>query len=214
MEKIKPKEKLSYEDFLDWCDEDTLAEWVDGEIVMYSPASNRHQDLSDFLVSILRIYTETNGLGIVRRSPFQMKLPGDLPGREPDLIFVSNANLHRLYDTYLDGPADLAVEIISKESIDRDRGRKFVEYETAAVQEYWLIDPLRSQAEFYRFGVDDRYHVVLPDAEGIYHSDVVPGFWLQVSWLWQIPLPPSVRILAEIAGVPAELIELFEQALR
>ena len=44
MEKIK--EKLSYEEFLDWCDEDTLAEWVDGEITMYSPASNRHQDLS------------------------------------------------------------------------------------------------------------------------------------------------------------------------
>jgi hypothetical protein len=42
MEKIKSKEKLSYEEFLDWCDEDTLAEWVDGEIIMYSPASLIH----------------------------------------------------------------------------------------------------------------------------------------------------------------------------
>ena len=122
VKETKPKEKLSYEDFLDWCDEDTLAEWVDGEIIMYSPASKKHQDLDDFLVSILRIYTETNELGMVFSAPFQMKLPGDLPGREPDLIFVSNVNLHRLQETYLDGPADLAVEIISKESI-RERGK-------------------------------------------------------------------------------------------
>ena len=225
MELIKPKEKLSYEDFLDWCDEDTWAEWVDGEIIMFSPASKKHQNLADFLVSILRIYTETRGLGMVLSAPFQMKLPEDLPGREPDLIFVSNANLYRLavhgvtaerseQDTYLDGPADLAVEIISKESIDRDRGRKFLEYEYSGVLEYWLIDPLRSQAEFYRLGADSRYHVVLPDAEGIYYSEVVPEFWLRVSWLWQMPLPPSVRILAEIAGVPSGLAEAFEQALR
>ncbi|MBM3235777.1 Uma2 family endonuclease [Candidatus Poribacteria bacterium] len=211
MEKIK--EKLSYEEFLDWCDEDTLAEWVDGEIIMYSPASLRHQDLTDFLISILRIYTEAKGLGVMLSAPFQMKLPEHLPGREPDLIFVSTANLHRLQKTYLDGPADLAIEIISEESIDRDRGRKFVEYEASGVQEYWLIDPLRSQAEFYRLGADNRYHVVLPDAEGIYHSEVLSGFWLRVSWFWQTPLPPTVRILAEIAGVPQELVEAFEQAL-
>jgi hypothetical protein len=26
--------KMTYEEFLDWCDEDTLAEWVDGDVVM------------------------------------------------------------------------------------------------------------------------------------------------------------------------------------
>ena len=196
--KIKPKEKLSYEDFLDWCDEDILAEWVDGEIIMYSPASKRHQDLDDFLVSILRIYTEANGLGMVLSAPFQMKLPGDLPGREPDLLFVSTANLHRLQETYLDGPADLAVEIISKESINRDREKKFLEYQTAGVPEYWLIDPLSEQAEFNRIGKDNRYHPVLPDAEGIYHSQSVKGFWLKVSWLWQEPLPQVLDVLQEL----------------
>jgi hypothetical protein len=33
----KIKEKLSYEDFLNWCDEDTLAEWVDGELLCIHP---------------------------------------------------------------------------------------------------------------------------------------------------------------------------------
>jgi len=210
---FKLNEKMSYEDFLAWCDEDTLAEWVDGDVIMFSSASNRHQDLSDFLVSLLRIYTESNGLGVVRSAPFQMKLGPNLPGREPDLLFVSTVNLHRLQKTYLDGPADLAVEIISEESISRDREKKFIEYETAGVREYWLIDPIYSQAEFYRLRKDNRYHIVPIDETGIYHSDVVSGFWLRISWLWQEPLPPTVRVLAEIAGMPSELIDAFEQAL-
>ena len=38
-----PAEGMSYEKFLDWCDEDTLAEWVDGEVIMASPDSADHQ---------------------------------------------------------------------------------------------------------------------------------------------------------------------------
>ncbi|MBN1891138.1 MAG: hypothetical protein JW850_24285, partial [Thermoflexales bacterium] len=51
--------KMSYEEFLAWADEDTLAEWVDGEAVMTSPASNRHQDLARFLSAVMSIYVET-----------------------------------------------------------------------------------------------------------------------------------------------------------
>jgi len=194
----RPREKISYEDFLAWCDEDTWAEWVDGEIIMVSPASNRHQDLSDFLVSLLRVYTEANGLGVVRSAPFQMKLGEDLPGREPDLLFLSTPNLQRLQDTHLHGPADMVIEIISQESIGRDRGEKFVEYEAAGISEYWLIDPMRQQAEFYRRRADNRYHLVLPDAAEIYHSEVVAGFWLRVPWLWQEPLPPVLQVWREL----------------
>lgn len=46
--------RMSYEDFLEWADEDTLAEWVDGEVVMASPATRIHQDLVSFLDQILR----------------------------------------------------------------------------------------------------------------------------------------------------------------
>ena len=37
--------KLSYDEFLAWCDEDTWAEWANGEVVVVSPASDCHQDL-------------------------------------------------------------------------------------------------------------------------------------------------------------------------
>ncbi|MDW8290080.1 MAG: Uma2 family endonuclease, partial [Armatimonadota bacterium] len=78
-----------------------------------------------------------------------MKTGADLPGRSPDILFVSQQNLHRLKPTYLDGPADLVVEIISPESEERDRTQKFSEYERGGVREYWLIDPEKRLAEFY-----------------------------------------------------------------
>lgn len=94
--------KMTYEEFLAWADEDTLAEWVDGEIIMLSPASDRHQDLARFLTSVLGIYVETHDLGVICPAPFQMKLEH---GRGPDLLFVAREHLGRLRETYLDGPA-------------------------------------------------------------------------------------------------------------
>ena len=151
-----------------------------------------------FLVKLLDTYVEFHSLGKVLVAPFQTKLGQDRPGREPDLLFVASANLDRLKPTYLDGAADVAVEIISSESINRDRGEKFVEYESAGVLEYWLIDPIREQADFYQLGADDRYHPVLPDSEGIYRSEVVEGFWLRVSWLWEDPMPPILEVWKEM----------------
>jgi hypothetical protein len=37
-----PGGKITYEEFLDWADEDTWAEWVDGEVIALSPASLLH----------------------------------------------------------------------------------------------------------------------------------------------------------------------------
>jgi Uma2 family endonuclease len=149
-----PPAKMTYEEFLAWADEDTWAEWVDGEVMILMSASEEHQDLADFLTALLRLFTEAHQLGIVRSAPFQMKTGPDLPGREPDIIFVAREHLDRLKHTHLDGPADLVVEIVSPESRARDRGTKFYEYEQGGIREYWLLDPLRRQAEFYGRGAE------------------------------------------------------------
>ena len=193
--------KMSYEEFLAWCDEDTWAEWVDGEVEMVSPATTQHQLLKKLLVGVLDGWAQHHALGIVLDAPFQMRLANRPSGREPDVLFVANEHHDRMKATFLDGPADLVVEIISPESIGRDRGDKFVEYEAAGVREYWLIDPERQQAEFYLLGADRRYHVMGVGANGIFRSQVVDGFWLRVAWLWQDPLPKVVDVLRELQVV-------------
>ncbi len=47
--RVPPQGKMTFEEFLEWCDEDTWAEWVDGEVQVVSPASDKHQDIADFL---------------------------------------------------------------------------------------------------------------------------------------------------------------------
>ena len=188
--------QLNYAEFLAWADEDTLAEWVDGEIVMTSPASLQHQSLTLFLGQLLGIFTDHGNLGTIILPPFQMKLPSS--GREPDLLFVSAEHLDRLQRTYLDGPADLVVEIISPESAGRDRGDKFYEYAQGGVSEYWLIDPRTNWAEFYHLE-GARYRLAFAGAEGAYRAKVLPGFWLRVEWLWQAPLPRVLDVLRELA---------------
>jgi Uma2 family endonuclease len=189
---------VPYEEFLARADEDTLAEWVQGEVRPYSPASRSHQDIAGFLYAILRTYVELHHLGVVLLAPFQMKLSRS--GREPDVLFVAQEHLHRLHPTHLEGPADLVIEIVSPESAPRDRGEKFYEYQEAGIPEYWLIDPQSQWAEFYQRDERGRFQHAPLDPQGIYRSRVIPGFWLRVDWLWQDPLPPVDVILLEIGG--------------
>jgi Uma2 family endonuclease len=130
------------------------------------------------------MYVQRRDLGTVRYEKFQMRL--ETTGREPDVLFVAAEHRERLHETYLEGGADLAVEIVSPESRRRDRGEKFFEYERGGVREFWLIDPERRAVEFYVL-IDGRFEPRLPDADGMYHSTVVDGFWLRVEWLWTTP---------------------------
>ena len=82
---------LSFEDFLENAPETSLAEWVNGNMVLMDPPSAHHQDISGFLISILRFYIEAHDLGKLRSAPFQMKLASS--GREPDLLFLKKTNL-------------------------------------------------------------------------------------------------------------------------
>lgn len=191
---VIPK-SMTYEEFLAWADEDTLAEWVDGEVVLYSPASRRHQEITLFLTRVIGTYVEAGDLGQVLVAPFQMKLAHS--GREPDLIFVAKEHLDRLREAHLDGPADLVIEVLSPESRARDRGEKFYEYAQGGVPEYWLIDPQQKWVEFYHLK-EGKYHLAFSGSEGEYHALVIPGFWLRVQWLWQEPLPKTLDILREL----------------
>jgi Uma2 family endonuclease len=190
---------MSYDEFLEWADEDTLTEWVDGEVIIATPTSDRDVVIREFLHNVLRIYVSVNKQGIVRLARFQMKL--ERSGREPDLLFVKTEHLDRLRANHLDGPADMVVEISNPDSIGRDRGEKYYEYERAGIPEYWLVDPVRQWAEFYVLDETGHYQPAANGKEGRYHSTILPGFWLRMEWLWQPP--PILQALRDLQIISA-----------
>jgi Uma2 family endonuclease len=171
------------------------AEWIDGNVVTYMSASDRHQDLVGFLESLLRVFVEENDLGVIRTGPMSMRL--EERGREPDVFFVAKDNLENIKATYLDGAADLIIEIISPESRGRDRGDKFYEYEAAGVKEYWLIDYERKQAEFYILGKNGIFKPIEADEKNVYQSKVIKNLKINVKWLWQKKLPTLLEVLKD-----------------
>ena len=218
--KPKPKPKsldMSYEEFLRWADEDVHAEWVDGKVIVQMPPKEVHQSVIGFLYALVRLFASLFDLGRVHTAPFEMKLnlPHE-PAREPDILFVANQNLDRLTEDRLVGPADLIVEIISGDSVRRDRHDKFREYREAGVREYWIIDPRpgKQRADFYVLDEDGDYFLFATEDDQRVESHVLPGFWLRPDWLWKADSLDPFQVLCEMAGLPESFVEQWRERLR
>jgi Uma2 family endonuclease len=204
---------MSYEDYLLWSTEDKHAEWVDGEVIIHMPPTEIHQALLVFLVRLLGTFLSWRGLGKLMVAPFEMKLSPRGPSRQPDLLFVSVEHLDRLTPQRLDGPADLVVEIVSTDSVRRDRFDKLHEYARAGVREYWVLDPRpgKLRADFLQLDATGEYALVATEDDERYASAVLPGLWLRPAWLWQVDQLDPFMQFCEIAGLPEELVRQFRQ---
>ncbi|HEX6383128.1 MAG TPA: Uma2 family endonuclease [Anaerolineae bacterium] len=208
--------KMSYEEFLRWSDEDTHAEWVDGEVIVFMPPKLVHQITRNFLNRFLSLFVELFDLGQLLVAPLEMKPTPTANSREPDILFIAQEHLHRLTEDRLAGPADLIVEIISDDSVRRDRDDKYKEYRDVGVREYWIVDPRpgKHRADFYRLDKQGEYQLFATEENEKVASEVLSGFWLKPKWLWP-PLTISAEMaFCEVRGLTAGQIEHIQQLLR
>ncbi len=207
-----PRRAVTWEEYLR-DEEGPLREWVSGEAVVHMPATARHQAVIAFLTQLLGTFTAFFGLGRVFSAGYAMRLGRDGPAREPDVMFVAAERRARVQNTHLEGPADLAVEVISDDSVGRDRAEKFYEYQDAGVLEYWVIDPRlgHERADFWLLGGDGRYAPVAPGPDGVYRSTVLRGFWLRTGWFVGDTFPDPQLTLAEIAEFPSDVLASLQR---
>ncbi len=192
---VKPG--VSEDDFYRLVNEDSDWEYLDGRIIMHSPASNRHEDLFSFLMTLLRGFLDERGTGIVRGSRYPMRLDAKW-SPEPDILVVTGARLERLSERRLEGPADLVVEIVSESDPTLDYREKLPRYREAAIPEIWVVD--RFQQKVLRELLSGEGYRSQTLASDRLSSSVVPGFWIEVSWLWEEKLPSTMACLRQILG--------------
>ncbi len=99
------------------------------------------------------------------------------------------------------GPADICIEVVSPESVARDYGEKFAEYEKAGVREYWIIDPIRQRCQFNRLDAAGIYAAISPDDTGHYYAPLLPKLALHVPTLWKDELPDLLTIVQEVQAM-------------
>jgi Uma2 family endonuclease len=176
------------------------ADLIEGVIYVTPPDNTEANDLSFLLYTVIREYCEHFDLGKVYASRVAFKLDKK-NGPEPDIAVVLTPHLDRVKRNHVAGPADLAMEIVSPESIDRDYVKKRKQYETFGFPEYWIVDEEVRKVTLLRLE-GSTYKEVRP-TKGVLVSKVLPGFWLRPEWVWMKPRPKTLVLLAEIlAGVP------------
>jgi Uma2 family endonuclease len=184
---------VSFETYMEYFAAD-FTEWVDGVVIKMSPVTEEHDALTQFFIELIRWYLSETGEGLLRVAPFVMRLRPGQPGREPDLHLILKERVSIVQRTMTDGPADIVIEIVSPESIERDTEAKYREYEAGGVREYWLVDPIKREATFY--SLRDGVYQPIELADGVFRSTVLPRFRLNPLLLWQNPLPTGRQIAA------------------
>jgi len=182
--------RMTEEEFERWAmAERVRAEWVEGEVLLMSPVSYDHTNILEWVMWLLKTYTTKYRLGEVHGPEYMNRLKGRR--RLPDIFFVAKGRERLFTKNYLNGPADLIIEVVSPDSQSRDWRDKYLEYESNGVREYWIIDPVSEAAEFYE--LKDGKYVAIRAKKGVIRSAVLDGFWLQIDWLWQKPLADLIE---------------------
>jgi Uma2 family endonuclease len=191
-----PEYDVTYEQWLEAAPESRMSEWVKGKVIDFMPPTERHQDLILWLGMLMTRFLRFKALGKVIIAPFEMKLVAIPSSREPDVLVVLENNRPRLDGKRLNGPADVAIEIISPDSVSRDRREKLEEYAAVGIPEYWLIDPRLGRFSFklYRLTAERSYEEIAPRPDGKIESAVLSGFIVDPAWLEQDPLPDEIDV--------------------
>ena len=157
-------------------------EFILGEVIMHSPALNRHLMASKRFFVLLDAFVRNNDLGLVHTEKAMTSFPRN--DYEPDVMFIGPGKMGMVSPDTLKFPIpDLIVEVLSPSTESRDRGIKFEDYALHGVAEYIIVDPTAETVEFYRLA-GKVYPPVAAQTEGVLSSDVVPGFEIPVRALF------------------------------
>jgi len=192
-------EHSSFDDFCELVKDGQKGDLIDGVIYMASPENTDANDIVGWLYTLLRLFAKRRDLGRVFFSRVAFQLD-DTNGPEPDVAFVAKMNLHRVRRGRVTGPPDLAVEVVSPDSVERDYRQKRQQYERAGVLEYWIVDELKEKVTFLRLDRKGKYRVVRLES-GRFRSVVLPGFWIRPEWFWLKSQPDALDALNEILDI-------------
>ena len=196
-----PTRLYDVEEFFREIPDGVKADLIDGVIYVASPDSIDDDRLGYFIRNLIAFYAKRTLRGGSTHGSRVAFVVGPRRAPEPDISYVSPERLAILTRTRGTAGPDIAVEIVSHDSVDRDYRLKKQLYEDAGVLEYWIIDPLDHRTTFYRLRQGRFEEVPLRNGR-IFCSEALPGFWIRTAWFFQNPLPDDLECLEQILAAP------------
>lgn len=173
------EEQKRRQEFYEEITEEVKAEFIDGEVVIHSPARKEHTQATGALYRLLSFYVDAYDLGLVLVEKALVKL--SRRDFEPDVCFFGKEKAKNLpKGTKLFPAPDLVIEVLSDSTERNDRGIKFEDYALHGVTEYWIVD---AEAEFIEqyFLKGSVYELHAKANNGNISSRVVSGFTIPVA---------------------------------
>ena len=126
--------------FYEWIDENSKAEFINGQIVIHSPAKKRHLTVTKLLSRLISFYADVKEIGETFYEKAMIALTRN--DYEPDIVFFKKEKSALFEEDQVLFPApDFVVEILSKSTQKVDKTIKKEDYAAHGIQEYWIIDP-------------------------------------------------------------------------
>ena len=188
-------ERERRERFYDEINEDTNAEFINGQVVMQSPATYGHVTAVKLLAKLLDTYVERHRLGYVGTEKLLVAMPRN--DYEPDVCYFRPAKAAQFQPKQIKfPPPDFIAEVLSSTTEEKDRGVKFEDYAANGVAEYWLVDPTLEQVEQFVLR-EGRFVAVGTYASGEIKSHVVQSFAIPVRAIFDAQV--NLRTLGQLA---------------
>lgn len=90
---------------------------------------------------------------------------------QPDLIYITNANISIIRNGFVYGAPDMVVEVLSPSTGRKDKTVKKAMFERFGVKEYWLFDPTyRTVDQFVLIDSEYRLAATLTDTDTLTSS--------------------------------------------
>ena len=132
--------KFTYEDYLSFPEDGKRHELIDGEHFVTPAPLTKHQRILSNLHLLITAYVKQNALGSAFFAPTDVIL-SDTDVVQPDFLFISATRSAIITEANIQGPPDLAVEILSEGTRKTDEVIKRKLYERYGVEEYWVFYP-------------------------------------------------------------------------
>ncbi|MEA2900589.1 MAG: hypothetical protein QOH36_476 [Actinomycetota bacterium] len=174
---------LTYADYAALPDDGRRYELIDGELFEMAAPSTRHQDIVVRLGYFFHDHIRNHGRGRVYVAPCDVVL-SDTVTVQPDVVYLSDADAHRITAPNIQGPPTLVVEVLSVVRHDLVRKREL--YARFAIREYWVVHPDADRVEvFHLTGGAHAKPLVLEPGE-LLVTELVPGLAIDV---WDLLAP-------------------------